>query len=329
MSNYYRSFTLICLWITISFSPVWAQDDSTPLLTRIKMVTIGAPNLDAIEAAYVTDLQYQLRERDVVTLNMAKSWGTPAMAGKPFILMSPEEFPDVYIRAVKTDPVPDYKPMTTFGWNAFEFVIDDVTASYQKLQDSNFTIIGGPNPLKSVPTIHTMQVSGPANEILYLADETIDGPDARLPATNDLFGRPFIVILAGPDITETREWYADNFNMARNNIRQSGGAVVPHALGLPEGSSLPITLLHLSEFGNRIQLDGYDKGSPTHRKRAAGQLPPGNAMVTFSVDTLDNLNLNYISPPQALDGVAYSGLRAATVIGPAGELLELIEEPRN
>jgi hypothetical protein len=45
------------------------------------------------------------------------------------------------------------------------------------------------------------------------------------------------------------------------------------------------------------------------------------------VRSLDGLKLDWITPPAVHDGLAYGGKRAATVRGPAGELIELIEEP--
>jgi hypothetical protein len=45
------------------------------------------------------------------------------------------------------------------------------------------------------------------------------------------------------------------------------------------------------------------------------------------VPSLDDLNLPFLGPPTTHEGLAYAGARAATLIGPAGELIELIEEP--
>ncbi len=47
-------------------------------------------------------------------------------------------------------------------------------------------------------------------------------------------------------------------------------------------------------------------------------------MATFSVDSLNDVVAEFVAAPARL----YGDTRAATVIGPAGELIELIEEPR-
>ena len=81
-------------------------------------------------------------------------------------------------------------------------------------------------------------------------------------------------------------------------------------------------LLRGAERGNNIELDEYPKFAG-QRKISPGQLPPGVAMTSFSVDDLDRFDLPYIIAPRPL----YGSLRAATFLGPAGELTELIEEP--
>jgi len=318
--------------------PAYAQQQSTsptpvatttpPLLQRIKMVTVAAPDVAVIESIYTTSLDFKVREKGQVSDALAKSWGAPKVANKPYVLLSNDANPDVYIRAVESGAVPNFKPMTTWGWNSFELVVDDIHAMHEKLKATSFTILGTPIPLKSSPSIFTIQVTGPANEVFYFASETGDRSKSSLPNPGGLVGRPFIVILSSPDITVTRDWYADLFSMTKASIRSSGGKVVPRALGLPDGSSLPISLLSLAEPGNRIQLDGYLDHGFGARKRPEGELPPGNAIVSFSVKSIDPFKGKSITSPITVDGKALAGVRAVTLVGPSGELIELIEEQR-
>ncbi|MCB2109262.1 MAG: VOC family protein [Rhodobacteraceae bacterium] len=305
-----------------------AQSSSSggPALKRIKVVTVASSDVTAATKAYADGLGFSVRDEGRVSQALAAVWGEPKMTGRPYVVLSNDVDQDVFIRLVEIDPVPGYKPMTTYGWNSFEFVIDDYRAAQSALEKSTFKVIGGPNPLKSNPNIVTLQARGAGDEILYFADETTGEAGARFPTPGTLFGRPFIVILAGADIVAVRDWYADKFGTEKSSIRESGGAVVPQALGLPPGSSLPISIFNLRESGNRIQLDGYTKGSPSERPRAPGQLPPGNAMVSFSVDSLKVLDIDFVSPPVALPDIPYAGAKVAAARGPAGELIEFIEE---
>jgi hypothetical protein len=48
-------------------------------------------------------------------------------------------------------------------------------------------------------------------------------------------------------------------------------------------------------------------------------------MASLGVDTLEGLNTPFFTPPITVGGIAYDGRRAATTVGAAGELVELIE----
>ena len=84
-----------------------------PLLSRIKMATIGAPDLKAVEHWYTKWLGYSVLDRASISEALAQSWGTPNTAGRPVISLQSPVKDDVYLRAVEIDPVPGYNAMTT------------------------------------------------------------------------------------------------------------------------------------------------------------------------------------------------------------------------
>ena len=47
-----------------------------------------------------------------------------------------------------------------------------------------------------------------------------------------------------------------------------------------------------------------------------------------SINSLDDLDIDFISPPIEDDSMVYRGRRTASFVGPVGEIAELIEEPR-
>jgi hypothetical protein len=147
-----------------------------------------------------------------------------------------------------------------------------------------------------------------------------------VPVAGGPIGRLFIMVLGGPDIMALRDFYTTTFKLNPNPIRESRGQTVQRAWGGTVSGTHPITLLRLREHGNSIELDGYVKPGLTARPGAAGELPAGNAMASFSVPDLDVLRGSFIAKPAVIDSVAYAGARSATFIGPAGELTELIEE---
>lgn len=295
-------------------------------ITRIKMGTIGASDLQKIEDWYGEWLGYSVVERGAIGEALAGSWGTPNMAGRAYILMQPESGADVYIRAVLTDSVSGYRPMTTHGWNSFEIIVDDVYALNEKLVNGPFEIIGDPRSLGGdFPTIHAMQVIGPSQEVLYLTCET-DPEATMLPEPGAFVGRPFIMVLAGPDVNALQEFYAAKFGIATSPANDTPVGVIARAQGLPEDHQFKMGFSPLAAPGNFIEFDGYPD-STTPRPQADGQLPPGNAMTTFSVNDLSELDLDFVSTPVRDPSMAYGGNRSATFIGPAGALTEIIEEP--
>ena len=310
-------------WAAAATAPANAQD--VPLASHIKMATTAGPDVKKIEAWYTQWLDYKTRESGKVSADLAKSWGAPKTAGRRYVVMSSDASPDVFLRAVETDAVKGYEPLTTWGWNAWEIVVDDIARVNEKIKASPFTIIGGPAALKGYPSIVAMQVRGPANEILYLTNETGDHNKSPLPQPGGLIGRPFILVVAGPDIAALQGWYAETFNMAKGKINDSVVEIISRAQGMPLDTPRPLTLLSMTQRGNMLELDGY-AGGKGKRPHAAGQLPPGNAMATFSVPKLDAIKATFIAPPAKRDGVAYAGHRSATVVGPNGEPVELIEE---
>jgi len=293
------------------------------IMSRIKYATLGAPDLAAVEEAYTKWLGHTVVERSTVSETMAKSWGTPKMTGRPFVLMRPMSSEDVMIRAVETEPSPGYKPMTTLGWNAFEIIVDDVDDLHSRLmEDSPFEHIGGPENLGGGSSIRASQYIGPAGEVLYFNCETGDREASNLPLPGEDVGRTNIVILASKDLDETMPIYRAAFGLGQGFVMPTPNTLVADAQGLAGGAMFRLGFITLRERGNAIHFDEYTDGSAP-RQAADGMLPQACAIVSFNVDNLDAVNADFIADPIS----EYQG-RSAVFKGPAGELVELIEADR-
>ena len=313
-----------------------ASAQAEPLLQRFRVATISAPDLGRVEQDYGRYLDYRVRERGRVAAELAQSWGAPRMAGRPYVLMSSDAAPDVYVRAVRSTAARQYRPLTTWGWNAIEIVVDDTDGTYRRfttgLPAANipFKVIGEPANLSGYPSIRAFQVEGRSREVLYLTSETGDRSKSPLPPPNGPIGRVFIMVVAGPDVDAMVDWYASTFNLLKNPVRQRPVGVLQRAQGLPPDRTLPLTTMRLAQQGNLLELDGYSEvGKPRAVRR--GELPPGVAITTMSVRNLDEIRLDektqrFIAAPRVHAGLAYGGRRSATLRGAAGELVELVEE---
>jgi hypothetical protein len=112
--------------------------------------------------------------------------------------------------------------------------------------------------------------------------------------------------------------------MKKGAISGSTIDIIQQAQALPPDHPFPLSLLAMADKGNFLELDGYP--SPTGpRPRHHGQLPPGVAMASFTVKSLDKLKVQFLAAPASHKDLGYDGRRAACVVGPGGEIIELIE----
>jgi hypothetical protein len=288
-------------------------------LKRIKMATLGAPNVDDVESWYSAWLDYVVVERGSISTKMAESWGLAASAGRRFVILGPESGEDVHIRAVEIDPVPDFNTLTTWGWAAVEITVADVDEVMRKLEGSPFKILGLPRELTSASPIRAMQVLGPADEVIYLTGNVGDRVSSNHPEPKALIDRIFIMVLAGPDRPALKKFYHETFGLSDQGDYAFPVQVLSDAQGRPLDHKFDLSVLVASERGNKLELDQYDAPAGA-RPGPANQLSPGVAMTTFEADSLDGLSVDFIAPPSAL----YEGYLSATFIGPAGERTELI-----
>ncbi|MHB9880642.1 hypothetical protein ACSMXM_13425 [Pacificimonas sp. ICDLI1SI03] len=302
--------------------------DSLPDLLRIGSVTTGAPDLAAAEAAYAGLLKLSVVERGHIDEASARSWATPSAVGAAYTLLVPQNETDVFFRLIETPAVPGYRPLTTFGWNAFEIIVDDVESLADAVPGSGFHIIGPPRPLNFMPSIIAMQVTGPANECLYFTMESGDRETSILPPPKGPVGRTFIVVAGGADFTTMLRWYVDNFNLRERPVRESKVAVLQAAQGLDQDHTIALSAIGMRERGNLVELDGYPNG-PGHvsvtRPRAKGHLPPGNAMVSLIVEDIERWLPLSATGEARLSSRMYGGCRSCMIVGPAEELIELVE----
>lgn len=318
---------IVCTHDGLADMTDWTSDGN-PLLTRFRFATVGAADLDASACDYES-LGYLVRERGTIPDDLAASWDAPRMAGRRYCTLSTAGAHDDYIRLVETEAPPDYRALTTFGWAAFEIIVDDVFAVHERLKTSAFTIIGEPKALQFMPAIVAMQAVGPAGECLYFTMESGDRATSILPLPRSLIDRPFVLVVAGPDFDALRNWYCDLFDLKRRPLRDSRIALVQTAQGLAPDTITRMTTAGLREHGYLFEFDEYPVGPGLvagPRPSVAGMLPPGCAMASIATVAMDRVAPLAFTTPARRDEIGYDGRLACTVCGPAGELIEFIEE---
>jgi hypothetical protein len=217
----------------------------------------------------------------------------------------------------------DFVPTRTFGWAAFELTVKGVYDLADRVKGSGFDIVGPPKPIENLPYFVPMQVTGRGREMLYFNEVACDTPSSDLPKAVSDIDHIFIVILATPDREGSVRYLKERLRLDEGGSYTLNYTMINKAFGLPDGTQSTITMAQKGRLPI-VEVDGYPPAA-TPRAAHPGMLPPGNAMVTLAVDGLDALGLDWIAPPARRDGPLYSGRRAATTVGSAGELIELIE----
>ena len=127
------------------------------MLGDIRRVTITATDLDAVEAAYTRYLEYRVTERGTVSTVEAAAWGMPAQENAATLTLQPAGGDDFEFRFVTGPASPDYVPLTTYGWNASEIMVQNVDAMAEAVADSPFEIVGEPRNLSFRDDIRAKQ----------------------------------------------------------------------------------------------------------------------------------------------------------------------------
>ena len=287
--------------------------------------TLTTPDLDRALTDYRDRLGLTVVEHGTLAADLTASWATPASTGARFATLQPTSGAPCFLRLVEQPTPPDFKPTRTYGWAAFEITVQDVYNWPAKLAGSGFGIIGPPKEIEGLPYFVAMQMTGRGREMIYLNEVRQNTPSSDLPKAASPVDHIFIVILACADRPAALDWYADQVKLEIGGSYTIEYTMINKAFALPDGTQSTITMVQKGRLPI-IEVDGYPD-TATVRPGPADALPAGNAIVTLAVDSFDALALDWITPPVIRDGPFYAGHRTATVRGPAGELLELIETP--
>jgi len=293
------------------------------MLTAIVAVTLAVPNVAEVERAYVETLGYRVIERGTLDQATTSAWNAQALEGRDYVLLQPESGAPVYLRVVRQDAVEGHAAMKTWGWNSNEILVQDTHAAHERVKGSPFKVVGEPKGLSMNPEVVAMQAIGPGGELIYLTRIPEGKSLFNLGSARSFIDRTFIVVAGGPDMEAMRRFYAEALGMTTTEPGASVISVLAKAWEMPVETRFLLSVVRFpKDF--LIELDQYPVEA-TARPRRPGQLPPGMAMVSFSVPDLGAVRAEFLAPPRVIPSVPYNGSRVAVIRGAAGELLELIE----
>ncbi|MGI9238386.1 MAG: hypothetical protein ACR2QZ_13370 [Woeseiaceae bacterium] len=295
------------------------------MLRSVHAVTYAVPNFDASCIALESAFDYHRVDEDRITEKLATFWGATSVAGSRAAIFAPSGAEAVCIRLIEQTRISNYQALRTFGWNAAELHVRDVNKLATELRESPFRILGGPRDLLEDGTAVALQVMGPSEEVFYLTEINGEAMQRSYGKATSAVGRTFIVVLGCRNLEDSLKFYS----------ALCAGTTEPHAFPIralasahgldPIATCFPIASAILQEQF-RIELDAYpDTAIP--RTVDDGCLPPSLCMVSFLVDSLDDLPLAPLRATSGIDSLLYRDRPTALIQGPDGELLELIASP--
>jgi catechol 2,3-dioxygenase-like lactoylglutathione lyase family enzyme len=290
----------------------------------VRAATLVTPAPEAAAALYGRWMDYSVVEQGEISPELAASWGAPGAVGRRFTVCQPASGQPVYLRFVQGEAHPDYLPLRSYGWAAIEICVQDVEAVNTRMQASPFEIIGPPAPLDGMPNIVAMQVRGPDREIVFLTHiMSPNFPEFDLPTAQSPIDRIFILVLACSDMEGAKTWFEGALKLRAGSTIELAYNVLSDAFGFAPDHKHAIATL--SQGRNVfLEVDQYP-AEAVPRPQHPGELPPGVAMATFVHPNLDELEGSWIVPPHTPPGAIYGGARAATLRGPDGVLIEVVE----
>jgi hypothetical protein len=290
---------------------------------RIVGGVVATPDIGLSLKDYHGRLGLNLISDAPVGVELAAAWGLPDLASRRMATLQPQSSVECFLRLIEQDLPVDFKPTTTYGWGSYEITVQDVMNWPSKLDGSGFRIIGEPKEIPSMPYFIAMQMLGRGEEMIYLNETLMNTPSTDLPPASSPVDHMFIVILATPDREKTVNWYAEKLKLDESDTFVIEYTMINQAFGMPAGTTSALTMVQKGRLPI-VEVDDYPSQAE-FRQAPEGGLPPGNSLVSLAVNSLDEIDLPFIAPPKILDGPVYGGRRSATVIGTAGEYLELIE----
>ena len=296
------------------------------MLKSIMMVTMLVTNLNVTEEAYNEYLDYEVVSQGIVDEGLAEVWGAEAMVDHPYVIMQPSSGEPVYLRFIEDEEKMNYRPMGTHGWNSTEILVQNPDQLATELESSAFEIIGMPYDLYPTPDApRAMQVLGPSDEVLYLTRIIPEGSGFNLGSAQSYVDRVFIMVLGGASMESLREYYKTSFDMPVTEASDWKIGVLARMNNLPNDSVFPLALVEFEE-NFLIELDEWNNGDTFEpRQVKEGHLPPSTSMVSFSTDSIDQINVEWKHEPQPINSFPYNGSKVGVTTGVAGEWIEIIE----
>lgn len=308
-----------------------AWGDPSTLVSAIAAGTLAVPSVAETVDAYTSGFGYVELWRGRIPPELARFWGTPAMADRTAAVVGPPGHRHGLVRIVELGV--DFQPVDfheTLGWVALEIRVRSPDVMIEQLKGLPFVHTGGPGDSSTqggAPSYRAAQFKGPSGEPLYFTQHAqLDGL-VKLGPNN--VGPLFIQTLAAQPYRETRDFYLETLAMKSRMEIDVPRANLARKFGLAADTSYKMAAVRAPEYCS-IQIDEYPE-EVAPRPSADGCLVPGACMCTFATRNLDRVASALRRsglPFTELDShsmLPSAGGRALACRGYSGEVVEFVQ----
>lgn len=292
------------------------------MLRGLHAVMLVVPDLDACLEAYRRTLGYRLIETVRVSEEDALHWQAPLAIGSRQATLQAPAGPPVLLRVIERPSIPGFDALRCHGWLANEILVQEPSGLADRLRhaDSGFRLIGEPAPLASNREIVALQALGPAGELLYFTRLPPGGGTLIKRSAQAALDGSFILVAAGPSLEALCRFHREQWPAPVTAPFEGVVGPTNAAFERPGDATTRMALVSVSpDFA--LELDESPPSAPPRPSRS-GDLPPGWAMVTVSVDRWPRGPWRV--PPRRRENGAYAGAWSGVLVGAAGEWLEVV-----
>ena len=290
-------------------------------LGPLLFATIRCADAAGTAAIYQQYLHLKIKREEVISAELAALLAAPSLKNTPcFWLGSKTTKPWLRILELPADEL--VVPLKRRGWMSLEISVSDVDDLALQLSDSPFTTLGDPANLAFNDSIRAMQVTGPAQEVLYLTEIKEKIPVFQLKPATAPVERLFIGVLASADRKVSGDFY-HSLGSEQPLLTDTRIGVLNRAWQRDDNHQYPIAITQLADYG-LLEIDHLPEAA---RLTADHSPPAGIASLGFSTDKLSALPCHWRATPKPVADFPWLGRLGGCTTGPDGEWIEFVEQP--
>lgn len=308
------------------------------MIQQVLMQTVSLRLFDAGVSALQQDLGFELRSGGPVDAGLARVWGVSLRAHSRFAVLAAPGVLRGFIRLVEGPADDETGTFHKRGLFNAELLTRDVGALFARLQGSSrFRIVSEPNTYDlsgagGGAVSRSFATRGPGGAGFFFTQYLKVSAPRTLPVCETLVGPMFNAAVSTDRQPPVEDFYEKALGMNRRLAGRLTQPTVNRIIGLPDDWGF-MMLVYKGEGDGLIEVDIHEHEVPADPAVSGDYLRPGNSMLTVETGDLDRVlgraaEAGFAATgPVAVASEPYRGRRAAVLRGPAGERVELVEEP--